>query len=262
MYAARLRPKTRAAGLIAPSSGNHGIALAAQCFKVPATVVMPTTAPRFKCAMVEHLGAQVVFAGITTEDRMAMAIRIAQLTGGHIVPPYDHPAIIAGQGTCGLEIIEDRPPTGTILVPVGGGGLAAGVALAIKARARAAGREIRLIAVEPEGAAKLTRALTHGSPVFLEHAASIADGLLPLAIGTRNYAILATLADQVVTVSDVEISRAMRFLSSREQVTSEPSGAVTTAALLAGKATLSGDVVAVLSGGNISEADLHQHIAN
>ena len=225
-------------------------------FGVPATVVLPIAASKAKRLAAEQLGARIVLAGVTTEERMSAARTIAAETGAHIVPPYDHPSIIAGHGTCGLEIIADLPSTRVVIVPVGGGGLASGVAVAVKGL----DRNVKVIAVEPAGAAKLTRAFEHGGPVQLDRAESIADGLLPLAVGDCNYTHLAALIDAVVTVTDEEIREAIRFLL-KEKLAPEPSGAVTTAALLAGKIDVTGDVVAVLSGGNVSDADLQKYQA-
>src|ERR687884_340236 len=180
-YIAELSAEQRSRGVIAPSSGNHAqaVALAARLFGVPATVVMPTAVTPAKRAGAERLGARIVLAGTTTAHRMERALEIARAEGSTLVPPYDHPTIIAGQGTVGLEIAEDMPEVGTLLVPVGGGGLSAGVATAVKLLVPG----VRVIGVEPAGAPKLTRARAAGEPVMLERANSLADGLLAVQIG-------------------------------------------------------------------------------
>jgi threo-3-hydroxy-L-aspartate ammonia-lyase len=248
-FLARLTPDERARGVIAPSSGNHAqaVAAAAQLFGVPATVVMPTTVTPAKRAGAERLGAAVVLAGTTTKDRMERALELVAQRRLTLVPPYDHPVIIAGQGTVGLEIAEDLPKVRTVLVPVGGGGLSAGVATAIKLLVPSA----RVIGVEPAGAPKLTRARAAARPVLLEHTSSIADGLLAVQIGTLNFAHHQAYLDDVVTVEDDALPDAMRWLLDRMKLVAEPSGAITFAALQTGAVRASGATVCVLSGGNI-----------
>ncbi|MEP7382634.1 MAG: threonine/serine dehydratase [Gemmatimonadota bacterium] len=250
-YLSKLSPADRARGVIAPSSGNHAqaVAYAARLFGVPATVVMPTTVTSAKRGGAERLGAKVVLAGTTTGDRMERALELVSEQGLTLVPPYDDTTIIAGQGTAGLEIAEDLPKLTTILVPVGGGGLSAGVAAAIKYTLPAA----RVIGVEPTGAPKLSKALEAGEPVALGKTGSIADGLLAVRIGTTTFAHHQAFIDRVVTVEDADMIRAMRLLLDRAKLVSEPSGAITVAALMAGVVTLSAGerAVCVLSGGNV-----------
>jgi threonine dehydratase len=248
-YLAQMPAADRARGVIAPSSGNHAqaVALAAKLFGVPATVVMPTTVTPAKRAGAERLGASVVLAGTTTDDRMARAREIAAESGQRIVPPYDDPTIVAGQGTAGLEIVEDCPDVGTVLVPVGGGGLSAGVATAVKLMAPGA----RVVAVEPTGAPKLTRARAAGGPVLLEHTASAADGLLAVKIGAVPFSHHQAYVDDVVTVDDAALPPAMRFLLDRMKLVVEPSGAITLAALREGVVRPKGVTVVLLSGGNV-----------
>jgi threonine dehydratase len=189
-----------------------------------------------------------VLAGRTSQDRYTCAVQIAAREGLAMVPPFDHPAIIAGQGTAGLELVEDCPEVRTVAVPVGGGGLAAGVATAVKALAGGA----VVVTVEPEGAPTYERARAAGHPVTLERTGSVADGLLPLRIGALPFAHLARHADRACLVSDAAIVRAVRYALDRLKLVVEPSGAATLAWLLAQPAgTLEGPVVAVLSGGNI-----------
>jgi len=248
-FLARLRPEERARGVIAPSSGNHAqaVALAARAFQVPATVVMPITVTPAKRAGVERLGARIELAGTTTRDRMERAQAIAAAEGSTLVPPYDDPTIIAGQGTVGLEIAVDLPGVRAVLVPVGGGGLSAGVATAVKLRCPNA----RVIGVEPRGAPKLTRALAEGRPVELERTQSLADGLLAVRIGTLPFAHHRAYLDEVVLVDDAPLRRAVRFLLDRAKLVAEPSGAITVAALLEGIVRPEGPIAAVLSGGNV-----------
>jgi threonine dehydratase len=255
----RLRPEERARGVIAPSSGNHAqaVALAARAFGVRATVVMPTTVTAAKRAGVERLGARIELAGTTTRDRMERALEISRAEGTTLVPPYDHPTIIAGQGTVGLEIAEEMPAVRTVLVPVGGGGLSAGVATAVKLLCP----DARVIGVEPMGAPKLTRALAAGAPVELESTRSLADGLLAVRIGASPFAHLKAYLDEVVLVDDASLRPAMRLLLDRMKLVAEPSGAITVAALLAGVFRPKGPTVAVLSGGNVEWDDLRAQLA-
>ena len=248
-FLSRLSLEARRRGVIAPSSGNHAqaVAAAALLFGVKATVVMPTTVTAAKRAGAERLGATVVLAGTTTKERMDRAVELVEEHGMTLVPPYDNPVIIAGQGTVGLEIAEDLPGVSTVIVPVGGGGLSAGVATAIKLLAPSA----HVIGVEPAGAPKLTRARAAARPVLLEQCSSLADGLLAVQIGSLNFAHHQAYLDDVVTVKDEALVKAMRWLLDRMKLVVEPSGAITFAALQTGAIRASGDTVCVLSGGNI-----------
>ncbi len=253
-------PEERARGVVAPSSGNHGqaVAYAARMYGVPCTVVMPTTVTAAKRAGAERYGATVVLAGVTSLERAARADEIASITGAVVVPPFDDPRIIAGQGTLGLEIADDLPSLGTVLVPVGGGGLSSGVATAIKLRHPSA----RIVGVEPAGARKLSAARAAGAPVTLPGSSGLPDGLLGVRIGTRPFAHLARYCDDVVHVDDGAIRCAMRFLLDRMKLVAEPSGAITLAALMEGIAVPQGPAVAVLSGGNIEWGGLLELIAD
>jgi threonine dehydratase len=233
------------------------VALAAKMFGVPATIVMPTTVPRAKREGVERLGARCLYIGTTTAERIAKAEELCAAEGLTFVPPFDDPTIIAGQGTVGLEIAEDLPEVGTVVVQVGGGGLSAGVAVAIKALAPSA----RVIGVEPEGSPKLTRAREAGAPVTIPaNAHGLADGLLAVRIGALNFALLARALDDVVTVPDAALPDAMRFLLDRQKLVTEPSGAITVAALQRGLVEARGDTVCVVSGGNIEWDGLRELI--
>jgi threonine dehydratase len=260
-YLSQLTEEARQCGVIAPSSGNHAqaVALAARLYGVPATVVMPTTVTAAKRSGAERLGARVVLAGTTTAHRYDKAVQIVEQEGGTLVPPYDDPVIIAGQGTVGLEIANDLPNVGTVLVQVGGGGLSAGVSTAIKERVPSA----RVIAVEPATAPKLTRARAAGHPVRLEKTGGLADGLLAVEVGRLPFAHHQRYVDDVVLVDDKALSPAMRLLIDRMKLVAEPSGAITVAAAFEGLVELHDGkpVVLVLSGGNIEWDGLQELLA-
>ena len=247
----RLDPGARARGVITYSSGNHGqaVAFAAQRQGVRAVIVMPETTPAAKVAGVKRWGGEPVFAGTTSEHRLAKAKELADRDHLTIIPPFDHPDIIAGQGTVGLEIFEQLPCVAHVAVPVGGGGLAAGITTALAAL----GAAIRVTTVEPEGAAGYHAAVAAGKPVRLASSSSVADGLMPLSVGTLTFQHLFRRAD-AVTVSDAAIIEATRWLYLAQGLTVEPSGAATTAALRSGRLKLSGPTVLVVSGGNIDPA--------
>ncbi len=257
-FLSQLNPEARERGVVAPSSGNHAqaVALAAKIYGVPATVVMPTTVTPAKRSGAERLGARIVLAGTTTTDRLERAQELVAEEGLTLVPPYDHPWIIAGQGTVGLEIAADLHDVDTVLVPVGGGGFSAGVSAAIKLTLPNA----RVIGVEPTSAPKLTRAREAGRPVRLEHTGGLADGLMSIQIGTLTFAHHERFLDDVVTVDDSALRGAMRLLLDRLKLVVEPSGAITAAALLEGKVQPRGNgaTVAVLSGGNIEWEGLRE----
>jgi threonine dehydratase len=239
-----------AQGVITYSSGNHGqaVAYAAKLFGVRAVIVMPETVTAAKRGGVERLGGEVVLAGRTSNDRYVKAMEIAATDHLAVVPPFDHPAIIAGQGTVGLEILEDCPDLGTVLVPTGGGGLSAGVATAVKALRPAA----EVITVEPEGAPKFATSFAQRRRVQLEKTGSIADGLITLSVGELNYQHLVRAVSRAVTVSDAAMRETVRYAIDRLKIVLEPSGAATLAWLRQQpKGSLKGPVVAVLSGGNI-----------
>ena len=248
----QLPADARAAGVITYSSGNHGqaVALAAQHFSTRAVIVMPETAPRVKVEGVRRYGGEVIFAGTTSVDRKKRAEAEAAARGLTMVPPFDHPWIIAGAGTCGLEILEQAPEVAAVYVPVGGGGLISGVAAAIK-QSRP---HVRVIGVEPAGAAKMTASRAAGHPVTLEKTASIADGLLPLRPGDLTFAHVQAFVDDIVTIDDAAIAGAMRWLFENTAMTVEPSGAASVAAALRASDVLPG-IVAVVSGGNIAPED-------
>lgn len=258
---AQIPPESLARGVITYSSGNHGqaVALAARLLGVPAVIVMPTTAPRVKVEGARGYGAEVTFAGTTSLDRKVRAEQIAAERGLTMVPPFDHPMIIAGQGTTGLEILDQCPDVGVVLVEVGGGGLSSGVSAAIKQRAP----YVRVIGVEPDGAPKMSRSLEAGHPVTLDATTSIADGLLTIRPGELTFAHVQAFVDQVVTVPDAAMVRAIRWLYHHARLVVEPSGSVTIAALMLGLGDIAathGSVVAIVSGGNLEPAAYAEYI--
>jgi len=253
-FIAQLAEEKRRHGVVTYSSGNHAqaVALAARLVGVPAVVVMPTTASRIKVEGAQALGAEVIFEGTTSADRRVRAEAEASVRSLQIVPPFDHPWIIAGQGTVGLEILRDCPDVARVFVPIGGGGLISGIAVALKQRRP----DVLVIGVEPKGAAKMQASLDCGRPVSLEHVSSIADGLLPVRPGDLNFDYTRRLVDEVITVSDEAIARAVLWLFQRAKLVVEASGAATLAAVLDNEERWcrvgGGPTVVVLSGGNIS----------
>ena len=235
---------------MAPSSGNHAqaVAIAGKIFGVPVTVVMPTTVTPAKRAGAERFGARIELAGTTTKHRMDRALEIVAREGGALVPPYDDRRIVTGQGTAGLEIVEDLPDVETVIVPVGGGGLSAGIATAVKLSRPAA----RVVGVEPASAPKLTRALEAKAPVEIPASSGLADGLLAVQIGAVPFAHHRAYLDEVVTVPDDALPAAVRHLIERERLVVEPSGAIGVAALLTGRVIARGPTAVVLSGGNVA----------
>ncbi len=249
-FLAQLPPEELARGVITYSSGNHAqaVAFAAGLKGVRAVVVMPTTAPRVKSDGARRLGARLEFAGTTSEHRRVRAEEIAEAEGLVMVPPFDHPWIIAGQGTVALEVFEDWPEVDTLVVPIGGGGQMAGCAAALRRLKPAAS----IIGVEPAGAPTMRRALDAGGPETLERIDTIADGLAPTRAGDLTYAHASALLDDVVLVEDGDIRRAAAHLITRRKLVVEYSGAATVAALMSGRVPAAGgNVCAVLSGGNL-----------
>ena len=253
-FISQLPDEDLARGVITYSSGNHaqGVALAARIRGARAVVVMPTTAPPVKRRGAERLGAEIVLEGTTSVERRARAEEIAAAEGLAMVPPFDHPDIISGQGTVGLEIAGDWPRVDTVLVPIGGGGLAAGVAVAL----RALRPGMRIIGVEPVGASSMRAALDAGRVVRIDGIDTIADGLAPVQVGDLTYALVRDLVDEVVLVSDDAIREAAVFLLERAKLVAEFSGAATVAALRSGATAFGSRVAAVISGGNADVAAL------
>lgn len=246
---ARLTEEERARGVVTYSSGNHAqaVAFAARAFGVAAVIVMPENAPRIKVEGTKRLGAEVIQKGTTSIERRELAESVQAERGLTMVPPFDHPDIIAGQGTVGLEILEDWPAVETVVVPIGGGGLVSGIAALVK-RDRP---DVRIIGVEPAGAPAMRRSLDAGHPITLDGTDSIADGLVPVRPGDLTFAHARELVDDVVLVDDDDIRAAASLLLIRGKLLVEYSGAATVAALRARLVELDGPVAAVISGGNI-----------
>jgi threonine dehydratase len=251
---AQLTADQRSRGVITYSSGNHGqaVALAARALGAPAVVVMPTTAPKVKVEGTRGFGAEVIFEGTTTLHRRARAEAEAETRGLTMVPPFDHEWIIAGQGTLGLELLEQLPDLATVLVPVGGGGLISGVAAAIK-QSRPS---VQIVGVEPSGAAKMKASIEAGAIQTLASTRSIADGLLAVRPGDLNFAHVRQFVDRLVTVEDADIASAVGWLFATSKIVAEPSGAASVAAALGATPPFAGPAVAIISGGNLAPEDL------
>ncbi|GGR54381.1 MULTISPECIES: threonine ammonia-lyase [Streptomyces] len=246
---AGLLPEERAAGVVAASAGNHaqGVALASSLLGVHATVFMPQGAPLPKVSATRDYGAEVRLHGQVVDETLAAAEEYAARTGAVFIHPFDHPDVIAGQGTVGLEILEQCPEARTIVVGMGGGGLAAGIAVAVKALRP----DVRIIGVQAEGAACYPPSLAAGHPVSLRNPATMADGIRVGRPGVVPFGIVGELVDEVRTVSEDELSAALLLCLERAKLVVEPAGASPVAALLAAPETFEGPVVAVLSGGNV-----------
>jgi threonine dehydratase len=246
---ARLSTAERARGVVAASAGNHaqGVALAAGLIGTQATVFMPVNAPLPKVAATKGYGARVELVGNTVDESLVAAQTFAERTGAVFIHPFDHPDVIAGQGTVALEIIEQCPEVKTIVAAVGGGGLISGIAVAAKALRP----DIRVIGVQAAGAAAFPPSLVAGEPVRLPAYQTIADGIAVGRPGELTFLHVRKLVDEVVTVAEEDISRALLMLLERGKQVVEPAGAVGVAALLAGAVRVATPAVAVLSGGNI-----------
>ncbi|MFB6353354.1 MAG: threonine ammonia-lyase, partial [Halobacteriales archaeon] len=246
-----LPAEQREAGVVTASAGNHGqgVALAASRLGVDATIVMPEHAAVSKVEATEHYGAEVVLHGADYDAAAARAHELEAEAGLTYVHAFDDPVVMAGQGTVGLEILEDRPEVDTVVVPVGGGGLIAGVATAVKG----ANPDARVVGVQAEGAASAARSLAAGEVVELDAVDTIADGLAARRVGDRTFAVIQERVDDIVTVSDSEIAVAVMLALERAKTLVEGAGAVPLAALLSGAIDVDPDevVVPVLSGGNI-----------
>ncbi|MFD8060704.1 threonine ammonia-lyase [Streptomyces cyaneofuscatus] len=244
-----LSPVERAAGVVAASAGNHaqGVALASSLLGVRSTVFMPVGAPLPKVAATQEYGAEVRLHGQVVDETLAAAQEYADRTGAVFIHPFDHPDIIAGQGTVGLEILEQCPEVRTIVVGIGGGGLAAGIAVAVKALRP----DIRIVGVQAEGAAAYPPSLAAGRPVSLDNPVTMADGIKVGRPGDVPFAVIEELVDEVRTVTENELSSALLLCLERAKLVVEPAGASPVAALLSDPEAFRGPVVAVLSGGNV-----------
>ncbi|MEU8932207.1 threonine ammonia-lyase [Streptomyces sp. NPDC048409] len=246
---AGLLPEQRAAGVVAASAGNHaqGVALASALLGVHATVFMPVGAPLPKISATREYGAEVRLHGQVVDETLAAAQEYAAETGAVFIHPFDHPDVIAGQGTVGLEILDQCPEVGTIVVGVGGGGLAAGIAVAVKAIRP----DVRIVGVQAEGAAAYPPSLAAGRPVSVHQPVTMADGIKVGRPGDVPFALVEELVDEVRTVGEDRLSAALLLCLERAKLVVEPAGAAPVAALLAEPGGFAGPVVAVLSGGNV-----------
>jgi len=246
---AGLSPERRDRGVVAASAGNHaqGVALGASLMGVPSTVFMPVGAPLPKVEATSKYGAKVVLEGAVYDDAYAAAAAYAEQTGAVMVHPFDHRDVIAGQGTVALEVLDQVPEAGTIVVPIGGGGLISGIAAA----ARALRPGIRIVGAEPEGAATLTRSLQAGRVVTLPELSTLADGLAAKRAGDLTFEHVRSLVDDVVTVSEEEIAEALLLMTERARLLVEPAAAVGVAATMTKRSALTFPVVVIVSGGNI-----------
>lgn len=257
---ASLSPEVRSRGIVAHSSGNHaqGVALAARLLGAPATVVMPGSSSRVKVEGTKGYGATVVFCADSSDDRERVANQLIEKTGATLVPPFDHDEIIAGQGTAALEVIEDAPDIDCLVVPIGGGGLIAGCAVA----AKSVNPSVWVIGVETEPANDAQQSLRSGRIVKIDPPHTIADGMRTQAIGVRNFEIMQKYVDDIVTVTDDEVREAMRFLLLRMKTLAEPTGAVAPAAVMFRKLGFSAQrPCAVISGGNVEPSFLSSLLA-
>ncbi|MDH2428790.1 threonine ammonia-lyase [Sphaerisporangium sp. TRM90804] len=246
---ARLTDEERARGVVAASAGNHaqGVALASGLLGCKATVFMPLGAPLPKIEATRSYGADVIFAGITVDESLIAAKEHAETTGAVFIHPFDHADVVAGQGTLGLEILDQLPEVGTIALAVGGGGLAAGVALAVKSMRPG----VRVVGVQAERAAAYPASLAAGHPVMVEPVSTMADGIAVGRPGDITFEMIHYLVDSVVTVSEESLSRALLLCLERVKQVVEPAGVAGVAALLDQPHAFEPPVVAVLSGGNI-----------
>ena len=249
----KLTEEEKARGVVAASAGNHaqGVAFAARALGIKATIFMPVGVALPKLSATRDYGAEVILRGTTVTEPLLAAAEYAKETGAILIPPFDHADVVTGQGTLGLEILDQVPDLETVIVPIGGGGLISGVASALKQRAARDGRRIRVIGVQAENAAAYPPSLAAGEAVTITMLPTIADGIAVARPGLLNLEIVRDTVDEIVTVTEDDTARALLVLLERAKLVVEPAGAVAVAAILAGKITPSGPTVAILSGGNI-----------
>jgi threonine dehydratase len=262
---ATLTDEEKARGVVAASAGNHaqGVAFAARELGIKATIFMPIGVALPKLQATKWYGAEVVLQGHTVDEPLRAAAALAAQTGAVLIPPFDHPDVVAGQGTLGLEILDQVPDLDTVIVPIGGGGLISGVASAIKQKAALAGRTVRVIGVQAANAAPYPVSLRQGQPVEIAITPTIADGIAVSKPGALNFEIIKHAVDDVVTVDDGETAKALLVLLERAKLVVEPAGAVGVAALLSGQ--VKGDLgktVVILSGGNIDPLVMERVISH
>lgn len=260
---AKLSPEQRGRGVIAASAGNHaqGVAFAARELGVEATIFMPAGVPLPKLEATRGYGANIELVGGTFQETLAAAQARAAETGAEFIAPYDHPDVIAGQATLGFDILDQLPDVETVVLPIGGGGLISGVASALKQVARQQGRDIRIIGVQAANSAAFPPSIEAGEPITIDAKPTIADGIAVSRPGNLTFPVVAHCVDEIVAVSEDDISRAILLLLERAKLVVEPAGAVAVAAVLAGAIRGTGETVLVLSGGNIDPMMLEKVIS-
>nr|WP_066516632.1 threonine ammonia-lyase [Curtobacterium ammoniigenes] len=258
----KLTADERRSGVVAASAGNHaqGVALAARELGIPATIFMPVGVALPKLQATRNYGAETVLHGHNVEEALAAAKEYAASTGAVFIPPFDHADVIAGQGTVGLEIVEQVPDVDTIVVPVGGGGVISGIAIAARGLSERLGRPIRVVGVQAETAAAYPPSLAAGMPLAVRTAPTIADGIAVARPGELNFPIVRDLVDEIVTVADDDVARAILLLLERGKLVVEAAGAVGVAAIMTGAIRDTGRTVVLLSGGNIDPLMLERVI--
>ena len=250
---AQLSDDDKARGVVAASAGNHaqGVALAARELGIAATIFMPLGVALPKLQATRGYGAEVVLHGAIVDETLRAAAEFAERTGAVLIPPFDHPEIVAGQGTLALEILDQVPDVANVVVPIGGGGLISGIATVFAQLAPELGRRVRVIGVQAQNSAAYPPSLEAGAPLTIATLPTIADGIAVGRPGSLNFDIISRTVDEVVTIEDDETAKAIVVLLERAKLVVEPAGAVGVAALLAGKLDLEGPTVVILSGGNI-----------
>jgi threonine dehydratase len=259
-----LTDEEKARGVVAASAGNHaqGVALAARTLGIKATIFMPIGVALPKLQATKDYGADVVLRGHTVDEPLRAAAEFARTTGAVLIHPFDHADVVAGQGTVGLEILDQRPDVDSVIVPIGGGGLISGVASAIKQRAALDGRAVRVIGVQATNASAYPISLKKGVPTEITMTPTIADGIAVSRPGELNFEIVREMVDEVVTVSDDDTAQALLVLLERAKLVVEPAGAVGVAAILSGQVQASGTTVVILSGGNIDPLVMERIISH
>lgn len=260
----QLTDEERSRGVVAASAGNHaqGVAFAARELGIKATIFMPRGVALPKLQATRNYGAETVLEGAIFDETKEAAQKFVEETGAIFIPPFDHPSIIEGQGTVALEMLATQPDIETIIVPIGGGGLISGVALAAKLQAERDGKPMRIIGVQSENAAPFQPSLDVGRPVTIQTKPTIADGIAVARPGDLTFEIVRDYVDEIVTVSDDDIARAIVMLLERAKLVVEPAGAAGVAAILAGKISATGTTATVLSGGNIDPLLLQRVIGH
>lgn len=260
----RLSDEEKARGVVAASAGNHaqGVALAARELGIKATIFMPIGVALPKLQATRGYGAEVVLRGHTVEEPLRAAAEFAESTGAVFIHPFDHHDVVAGQGTLGLEILDEVPDLDTLVVPIGGGGLISGVASAVKQKAATLGRTVRIVGVQAANAPAYAVSMAAGALTEVAVTPTIADGIAVSRPGALNFAIVQEAVDEIVTVSDDDTARALLMLLERAKQVVEPAGAVSVAALLTGQVRDAGTTVAILSGGNIDPLMMNRVISH